>query len=181
MLELLTDRLRLFAPNFSQVQLFFQNRRQFERALGLKETTVALTGDDTMDFEARDAYPKFMSAFKKDQERFHWYSFWQVVLKSENRIIGSFGFGGPPNEQGEIMLGYVTEPAFQNKGYMTETIREAVRWVFEQPGVASIIATVPIANSPSHRVLEKNGFSVFKKDDVLWWWKRTKNSSLRPS
>ncbi|WP_284642848.1 GNAT family N-acetyltransferase [Paenibacillus silviterrae] len=55
-------------------------------------------------------------------------------------------------------LGYRMDQDYLNKGYMTEAIREAVRYAFEELGLHRIEANVMPRNAPSLRVLEKLGF-----------------------
>ena len=84
---------------------------------------------------------------------------WGIILKSENRLIGTCGFTciDFANCKGEI--GYVLSPLYQNKGYAEECVKEVIRYAFNTLELNRIEARVMEGNVPSLRLLEKCGFS----------------------
>jgi len=49
-----------------------------------------------------------------------------MVLTDElgvRRVVGSVGFHGPPNEAGQVEIGYHVEPGFRRRGFATEAVR----------------------------------------------------------
>ena len=80
---------------------------------------------------------------------------WVVI--GEREVVGSAGFLGPPNESGEVELGYGIREEHRNLGYATEAARTLLAWALAQPGVERVVARSDPANRPSVRVLEKSG------------------------
>ncbi len=85
---------------------------------------------------------------------------WGIVLKSENKLIGTCGFTciDFSNCKGEI--GYVLSPSYQGKGYAEECVREVIRYAFSALELNRLEARVMEGNTPSIKLLEKCGFSL---------------------
>ncbi len=80
---------------------------------------------------------------------------WVVI--GDREVVGSAGFLGPPNESGEIELGYGIREEHRNLGYATEAARALLAWALAQAGVERVVARSESANRASIRVLEKSG------------------------
>ena len=52
-------------------------------------------------------------------------------------MTGALGFGGPPDPEGAVMIGYSTYPGADRKGYASEATRALVEWALAQPGVTT--------------------------------------------
>jgi len=108
-----------------------------------------------------------------------WETNWKVILREENRSIAGIMIKGAPNDRGEVIIGYGTNEAYQNKGYMTEAIKGLIKWIFENPKALSIVADTDKNNVASHKVLEKNGFLKYNEtvvtykngevEELVWW------------
>jgi len=85
------------------------------------------------------------------------------------------GFKGPPNEAGEVELGYLTFAAHQGRGHACAIAAFLVS-VARDAGVPAIIAhTLPETNA-STRVLEKTGFvrdgdGLDEDVGLVWRWR----------
>ncbi len=169
MFELQTERLRLIPLNSENLKLYLEDPKKLEKKLGLKITNVALEG------HIKEAVKEMFESVIKDEENYLWYTNWQIVLKKENRIIGGFCFKDYPNENGEVEIGYGIQPAYQGKGYMTEALREMVKWAFKQPRILAVIAETDKANIPSHKVLEKVGMVKCRETEQNFWWKLSRH------
>ena len=90
---------------------------------------------------------------------------WLAVHRTTRRVVGSIGFGGPPNADGTVMIGYATYPDSDGKGFATEATRALVTWALAQPGVQRVCASLPPDNLPARRVAEKVGMRV---TGTLW-------------
>lgn len=55
-------------------------------------------------------------------------------------------------------LGYKMDEALTSQGYMTEAVGRLVRYAFDELGLHRIEANIMPRNTPSLRVVEKNGF-----------------------
>ena len=82
---------------------------------------------------------------------------WAVVLKAENRMIGTCGFVSVdcPNNGAEI--GYVLNPQYRGQGLMPEAVDRVLRFGFEMLQLHRIEARYMIGNDASRRVMEKAG------------------------
>lgn len=97
------------------------------------------------------------------------------VLKSENMLVGSCGFKGPPTAAGVVELGYEIAEAYRGRGLATEAVHALVQQAFAEASVVKVQAhTLAEANASNH-ILQKCGFDfageVHDPDDgVLWKW-----------
>lgn len=98
---------------------------------------------------------------------------WLTVEKATRRVTGAIGFGGPPDGEGAVMIGYATYPGSALHGFATEATLALVRWALGQPGVSRVCASIPPENSAARRVAEKVGMRIAgtvweeEIDDVL--------------
>jgi RimJ/RimL family protein N-acetyltransferase len=93
-----------------------------------------------------------------------------VVEKASGLAVGTIGFGGPPDDDGTVMVGYGLVPSARNHGYATEALRALVEYAFAQPPVRTLTADPLRDNVASHRVLEKTGFSHTRSTDDARWY-----------
>jgi RimJ/RimL family protein N-acetyltransferase len=175
MFELKTKRLRIIPLTFEQLKLYKNNQNEFERNMGLTETEPPKF-DETIENEVSGAWIFWINSVKKNPFTYTWFTRWEIILTEENRIVGSCCFKGAPNKNGEVEIGYMIDPSYQNKGFMTEALSEFIRYAFLNYKVKSAIAETPPDNYPSHKVLIKNGFKqIGNKDGNLVW--RLENNS----
>ena len=80
-----------------------------------------------------------------------------VVLKSENKMIGTCGFTHVHAEHNSAEIGYVINPAYQNSGYATEAALALLRFGFCNLGFNRIEARYMDGNLASRRVMDKLG------------------------
>lgn len=98
---------------------------------------------------------------------------WLAIDRQSRRVTGALGFGGPPDGEGAVMIGYATYPGADHRGLATEATEALVRWALAQPGVTRVCASIPPDNVPARRVAEKVGMRVAgtvweeEIDDVL--------------
>lgn len=84
--------------------------------------------------------------------------FWAVVLLNTDQLVGHLFFKQiEPPEFLTWELGFIFNPAHQNKGYATESSTALIRYGFEHWGIHKVIANCNPENIPSWRVLEKIG------------------------
>ena len=82
---------------------------------------------------------------------------WAVVLKAENRMIGTCGFVtfDIPHKRGEI--GYVINPRYRGQGIAPEAVRRVLQFGFQVLNLHRIDARYMVGNEASRRVMEKVG------------------------
>jgi cob(I)alamin adenosyltransferase len=105
----------------------------------------------------------------RDQVRAHpetagWWT-WIAIRRDTRDVVGALGFGGPPDEEGAVLLGYATYAEADGRGYGTEAVRTLVEWALEQPGCRRVCANIPTDNGGARRVAEKVGMHLVGR---LW-------------
>ena len=166
MFQLETPRLRLIPLKYDQLKFLLTDRHILEQELGLTLTDTAL------DEHFRDVLADIiLPGLLRNPEQYIWLTEWQIVLKSENRIIGGFCFKGQPNETGEVEIGYGTAENYRNCGYTTEAIATAIDWAFQTPTLCAVIAETEKDNPASIRVLEKIGMQKYQETDDFYYWR----------
>jgi cob(I)alamin adenosyltransferase len=85
---------------------------------------------------------------------------WLAISRDNRTVVGALGFGGPPDEEGAVMIGYATFPESDGRGFGTEAVRALVGWALEQPECRRVCATIPADNTGARRVAEKVGMKV---------------------
>lgn len=77
----------------------------------------------------------------------------RAYITTDNReIVGMGGFTGPPDEHGNVTMGYSVFPECQQRGYASEAARSLADWALSQPGVTRVQATISPRNVASERV-----------------------------
>jgi RimJ/RimL family protein N-acetyltransferase len=96
----------------------------------------------------------------------------QLRLRSTGEACGGCGFKGEFHDGDftAIEIGYGLTDSSQGKGLGTELLRGLIA-IAQIRGIAILVAEADNAHAASHRILEKNGFELFKSDDEVKWWK----------
>jgi RimJ/RimL family protein N-acetyltransferase len=94
---------------------------------------------------------------------------WFVTLGGE--ILGDCGTHGPPDEAGDVEIGYGLAAPFRGRGFGSELVVAASRWLLARPGVRRVVARAVLAdNVPSRRALERAGFVLERSDGRRVWY-----------
>jgi len=168
-----TARLKLIPLNFDSIDP--DEHEMIEQKLGLKLASMIL--GEQIDRKIKAAMRTSLEDVIRSKREDQWYIDWQsvlIVLKEKNEIIGGFCFQMCPDENGKVQLGYMIRRGYRNNGYMTEALNCGIQWVFERPGVTSIVADTTKSNLPSHRVLKNVGMAVVKETERGLLWKLDK-------
>lgn len=119
-----------------------------------------------------EVLPLVRDRLRADPASLGWWT-WLTVERTTRRVTGAIGFGGPPDGDGAVMIGYATYPGADHRGFASEATRALVDWALDQPGVRRVCASIPPDNVPARRVAEKVGMRVAgtvweeEIDDVL--------------
>ena len=96
-----------------------------------------------------------------------WYV-WYAVGREEggqrSKLVGAGGYFGPPDEKGEVEIGFSVMPSSRGHGYATEMSAALVSNAFEDNRVQRIVAHTTPDNIGSVKVLVKSGFSYVCRD-----------------
>src|SRR5437588_3099887 len=83
-----------------------------------------------------------------------------VVLRENTEVLGYCGFLHHPEVPGEVEIGYRLDPAYWNRGLITEAARTVRDHAFEDLKLPRVISLIHPENIPSRRVAEKNGMNI---------------------
>lgn len=84
---------------------------------------------------------------------------WMWAIAIEREFVGSIGFGGFPDQEGAVQVGYSVYPERRGQGIATAALRAMTGWAFGDPAVQVVRALIPPWNIPSLRVAEHAGFT----------------------
>ncbi len=94
---------------------------------------------------------------------------WAVVLKSEEKMIGTCGFANIDIENNCAEIGYVINPKYHGNGYAAEAVARVIRYGFEVLELNRIEAKYMVGNEASRKVMEKCNmtFEGINKESML--------------
>lgn len=82
---------------------------------------------------------------------------WGVVLKEEDRVVGTCGLYDIDLRHATAALGYILALRLRGRGIMPEAMRAVLSWGFGPLGLQRIQGVCRVDNAPSTRVMEKLG------------------------
>jgi RimJ/RimL family protein N-acetyltransferase len=85
---------------------------------------------------------------------------YQVLLREEDVVIGDIGFHAPPDDLGEVSIGFGIGPAARRHGYAVEALCGLLDWALAQPEVRTVQADTDLVNLASQRVLLSAGMRL---------------------
>jgi len=165
MTEITTTRLRLLELRQQQLELCLSDFQQLEKQLQMTIATDFLT--ERVQRAIRMKIEKMRVA---EPSQHAWTTYWLIVIKDENIGAGMLGFKGYPNEDGSTEIGYGIDPAYQNKGYMSEAVQSLIDWAFTHP-FCNIVTATEVYNPASKRLLEKLGAIQTEDNEKFTSWK----------
>ena len=163
-----TERLLIKPLSYSKLLTYLEANNKLEREWSLRFTGRTLS-PDVKKMVQELTLPKIVNARREDHV---FYTFWIVIEKVSNSIVSELGFKGPPNETGEIEIGYGTMPSQQGKGFMTEAVAGMLEWAKSREDVKFVLASIDKNNKASLRIVEKNGFVYYEEKEPMLWWKK---------
>ena len=152
MLALDTDNLRLAVLRKSEaarVTEYLQNNRDFHKQFSQTHTDDYLTVSTQKKYLAYDC-----NSFLEGSLVPLW-----ITLKDDNKIIGrvsffNFAYGGMMS----CACGYHLDKDHTGKGYMTEALKSAMAFVFDEYKMHRIEAFIVPENEPSLNLVKRVGF-----------------------
>jgi RimJ/RimL family protein N-acetyltransferase len=91
--------------------------------------------------------------------------YWAVTLSNSPKLIGTVCLWNFNNKGTKAEIGYELHPDFQGKGIMQEAVKEVINYGFNRLKLSLISAYTHQDNSKSIMLLEKNGFTFYKKSE----------------
>jgi RimJ/RimL family protein N-acetyltransferase len=145
-MELLSPRLRLRQLTASEMRALLDGGRQpgrrWAEGYPLDGTLVVLAMEmELLERQRRDGVPR------------GGFGHFQVLRREDDVAIGDIGFHAPPDDLGEVSVGFGVVPLARGRGYATEALRTLLAWALVQPEVRSVHADTDLVNLASQRVL----------------------------
>ena len=159
-----TPRLRIFSLSLDQLRLWAEDLPALERELG-----YAYRGGPIEERPLAGIQKLLACGRTAPPHQQPYCTAWMLVQKEDQAIIGSAGFKGPPDQNGEVEISYAMGTGYRRKGYMTEAVEAICRWALSQPEVTHITAETDLVSYPSQRILERLGFQKYRDEETLWW------------
>jgi len=161
--RLRTNRLDLTAATLDHITAEMESPEHLVRLLG----TQVEPGWPPGEYD-RDAQEFFVCRLKEGGiSVVGWYIWYAVRREEENQpsiLVGAGGYFGPPNEGGEVEIGFSMMPSMRGHGYATEMTKALVSNAFRDLRVQKVIAHTTPDNMASVKVLEKSGFRYVCRD-----------------
>ena len=160
-----TNRLLLETLTDDLIAAALENNRDTISGLGYN------LPDGWPDAELRDALPHFKQLI--DMNGINGFNAWIIVDRAAKDILGSIGFIGNPDDEGNVEIGFGIIPGKRRMNYCCEAGECLIDWVLAQTGVSGIIAKCDAGNCASIKVLQKLGFvRVNDEGDRIVWVRR---------
>jgi RimJ/RimL family protein N-acetyltransferase len=162
-MKLGTERLEIQLLTLSQLKLWINNIQILENELKCKYDAEPIEG------LFLNIINNQIKIIENDPENYLYHSFWFIIRKTDKKVIGSMDFKNIPNEFKEVEIGYGLGQKYENKGYMTEAIKELCKMAFMDKKIETVIAETEKGNIASEKVLEKCLFKKYKEEETTWW------------
>ncbi|MET0244663.1 MAG: GNAT family N-acetyltransferase [Flavitalea sp.] len=161
-----TKRLLIAALDWELLNLYIETDQRLENEIGLKPGNRKIS-DDLRGMLETQTLPAMRNATEND---YYFHTIWIVIDKVRNMLVAEMGFQGLPDSNGEVEIGYGTQPGFEGEGIMTEAISGMLSWTGKYQGIKSVIARTESSNPGSIKVLEKNGFKLISREGEILVW-----------
>jgi RimJ/RimL family protein N-acetyltransferase len=87
--------------------------------------------------------------------------------RASTALAGLVAYSGFDADLSRAMINYSIDGAYEGKGYAFEMVSRAVRYAFEELGLASVAAQVLVGNERSLRLVDRLGFVVVARSPVI--------------
>lgn len=163
-MEIRTERLKLMPLTKEDIEKSIENAEHFYK------TNNLISKEKRLSPLMEKIYNIKLINIKSNPKYYLFYTYWLIIDKNTNEIIGRIGFKDIPDQKGEIEIGYGSHTDYRAKGYMTETLKAITEWGFNQSilPIKKIIAQTQKDNIPSQKVLIKAGYIYKKQVDKLY-------------
>lgn len=160
---LYTERLELTLLTPAQLELWVENIPELDRELHCTYAAEPMEGVFV------EIVKKQIIKAQSDLDNYLFYSFFFLIRKSDRVVVGSADFKNPPNQCGEVEIGYGLGNAFEHNGYMTEAVKSMCEFAESRNDISNVIAETDIDGFASQRILERCGFKKYQQEETIWW------------
>jgi ribosomal-protein-alanine N-acetyltransferase len=93
------------------------------------------------------------------------------LILEDGVVVGDAGTHGPPDEAGDVEIGYGLAEPSRGRGLSSEFVPALAQTLLARPEVRRVVARGVLAsNTPSRRALERAGFRLERESDGLTWY-----------
>ena len=165
------DKINLHMLGAGELSSWLDNEDEFSKKYGL--TIVK----GLVNKRVQEVFRLKLEKIGSDPGNVLWYTYFAIVLRDTETLIGLIGFKDIPDQAGLSEIGYGIGESYRNRGYATEAVSLLVDWVFCNTELRTVFAQTDINNIPSGKVLEKAGFSMQRQDGNMFEWKQERSPS----
>lgn len=150
MIRLETARLMIREPKLTDLQ-------DWHRLISDPKTMYYL--QDIMTHSIEESEENLLSAVSASQTPNRTFYFLVIELKETGEFVGNIGYTViSDTPAGKIVhAGYFILPEYHGRGYVTEALREMMRFAFKEDHVHRFETGCLVENTPSERVMKKCG------------------------
>ncbi len=95
------------------------------------------------------------------------------LILEDGLAIGDAGTHGPPDERGDVEIGYGLAEPSRGRGLASEFVVALAGAILARDGVRRVVArSVHAGNVASRRALERAGFQLGREENGLVWYAR---------
>jgi RimJ/RimL family protein N-acetyltransferase len=163
LMKLETERLFIKLLTLAQLKLWVNNISMLEVELNCKYDAEPIKGEFLNIINGQ------IKIIENDSINYMYHSFWFIIRKQDNIVVGSMDFKDIPNEMKEIEIGYGLGKKYEHNGYMTEAVKAFCEWALTNEKIEKIIAETEMENIASKKILERCGFTKYKEEETAWW------------
>lgn len=161
-----TKRLKIISLDKNLMSLYSNDDYSLEIALQLNQKNRNIN-----DHVKNVIQNKILPILGENETENLFVTFWTIIDKENNCMVGDLCFKGNPNSNGEVEIGYGTHEGYTSKGFMTEAVGCITQWVLSQKNVITVLAQTNSENIASQKILSKNNFIQYDTDKNYLKWK----------
>ncbi len=99
------------------------------------------------------------------------------MLRDEQRVVGTAGFHGAPDERGRVEIGYAVLPEYRRRGLAREAVLGLTGWAAGTGRARTCVASVAPDNTASLALVAALGFTrvgeqIDPEDGLEWVFDR---------
>jgi [ribosomal protein S5]-alanine N-acetyltransferase len=174
-MQLETERIKILPLSAEQLKKYINCDFSLEDELRLKREPRNIQK------ELKEVInSQILSPVIDGNKNYLFFTLWTVIDKSKNVMVGDMCFKGEADENGAVEIGYGIYPAFQNQGYMKESVNCLVDWALSLENVEKVAAETDSNNFASHHILNFCGFKqlISENNKILWQKSKIRNFNV---
>ncbi len=158
-----SPRLKLIPLTITELRTLLHSVPEFE------QLTKMIYAANDLSCHLINVFTSQLHKMEETPNDWLWLTFWMILSKETNQIMGSIDFKGCPDSQKSVEIGYGLGEDFRHLGYMKEACHTLCDYGFSQ-GLKAITAETDFDNKPSEKVLTSNGFALTHQTNQSNWW-----------